>query len=209
MAVFCIGMIVFSLLPENYNKQLTWRYKISVEVMTPEGLKKGESVREVHIHKKMIAWDETSKKPHYSFKYKSSGEAVIIDISESQKVFGVLSDNVYSDVIRAFNLRHYDDVETLKVGQRATLPKQHYPKFVRFKDMNDPLSVELVPSSLASVEKITIEVTEEPVRYKIKSTLPWLGSFGEGMLDGRRFHTIKTKHQLANSLGLGSFTSDR
>jgi hypothetical protein len=62
------------------------------------------------------------------------------------------------------------------------LPREHWPVMVRFCQVDDPSSVELVHrnelsrtfSSSASVEHVTIEVVDAPITQRIETDLPWL-----------------------------------
>lgn len=104
---------------------------------------------------------------------------------------------------------------------------------VTFKDRNDPKSVELVYAyKLNSQEskgshkvydetdnfeamfgkgvklkRVILEMTDDEVTKGIIEQLPWLLDYRNQLFDGRRFHTIKAENQLANSLGMGSFSN--
>jgi hypothetical protein len=62
------------------------------------------------------------------------------------------------------------------------LPQKLYPNFLRFRDIKDPTTAELVdPDNLAKsfgpsirLVRVTIEITDEAVTRDIRNVLPWL-----------------------------------
>lgn len=129
----------------------TWRYRITVNIETPEGIKSGSAVREVH------AADITSyirlpeSLPHVSVK----GEAVVVDLGKRGILFSVMGGHpgdAYGNVFDAFpypgpkgalsrpGIRYYDH---LKNGFAYLTPEQ-YPQMVMFRDLADPKTAELV-----------------------------------------------------------------
>jgi hypothetical protein len=69
---------------------------------------------------------------------------------------------------------------------KGDVPLKYLPILVRFRDLSDPTSVELVdPSDLAAsfgagvkLERMSIEITDAPVTRGIEAVLPWLGNRG-------------------------------
>ncbi len=126
----------------------TWRYKMTVEVETPEGLKAGYAVREVHVR----AVPKLS--PHMLPMVTLKGEAVVVNLGERGVLFALLSGYkkgadygadipaiIYSpkQAVMDDDSIHYMD--RLKAGPTMVEP-QWYPKFVRFRDPGDPKTVE-------------------------------------------------------------------
>jgi len=175
------------------NKTYSWRYKITVEIDTPEGIKTGSSVREATVL--FIPTDNTHPKDKkYNSHPSMKGESVVIDLGERGKVFAVQSWEDYGLPFRVFRgppgrtlegAKHYS--ELLGKGE---LGQEHYPMFVAFQDINDPLSVQLVYRSETrgfaknavhtvhdnfediygsefKLKRVLIEMTDEPVQYKI------------------------------------------
>jgi len=126
----------------------TWRYKMTVVVDTPEGEKSGFAVREVRV------WNSSliPKLPDASTAtVKVKGEAVVVDLDERGKLFGIMKSHQYgenytesilyaamgggtsADGIRALN--------RAKKNRPVTLSMQDWPTFVTFTDMTDPKSV--------------------------------------------------------------------
>ena len=129
----------------------TWRYKMTVEIETPEGVKVGSAVREINV----IHGIKITPESHPSISLK--GEAVAVDLGERGMVFALLND-AESLVFKAFpipgkipggggttpeGIRYYAQ---LKTGS-AVLPPKWVPMMVTFTDRNDPASVELVYQS--------------------------------------------------------------
>jgi hypothetical protein len=80
---------------------------------------------------------------------------------------------------------YLDDLNRLK--PKAELPLKYLPVLVRFRNPNDPTSVELVdPSNLAAsfgpgvaLKGAFVEITNDPVTKGIEARLPWLKSSNE------------------------------
>lgn len=180
----------------------TWRYKMTLTVQTPEGVKTGSAVREVHI----ITAPELM--PLSTSSAYSRGEAVVIDLGQQGVLFGLMRGDKYGEdyghhvFLSAFGKngsagtvtpKGVEYFDTLKVGTKVELTRQDFPMLVRFKDINDPKSVERVdPNNLsatygAGVKLIgaTIEITDEPITTGIEKMLGWLPSHRKGYLDGQ------------------------
>ena len=63
----------------------TWRYKMTVTVETPEGIKTGSAVREVHVRTEPDILPEAATM-HFSVK----GEAVVVDLGHGKYLFAVM-----------------------------------------------------------------------------------------------------------------------
>jgi hypothetical protein len=185
---------------ENGDKSFSWRYKMTVEIDTPEGVRAGSAVREVNVYWKKIGWSEINNQPHYSNKQRTSGEAVVVDLGDRGKIFALIDDTAYRDVLNAFDLKKYEDVVALPIGSKAALKCDEdfeCPRMVMFKDMDDAKSIELVYIKKAyadgkkqidnfeklfgngvGLKKIVIEITDaQKTNTGILETLP---NFNEG-----------------------------
>ena len=123
----------------------TWRYKITVNVETPEGLKSGSAVREVYVA------DGPAILPGATGNAKFKGEAVVVDLGARGLLFAPLDREDYYIVFEAFpipgmrgggglesvGIRYYRSLKNVN----AVLPVNDYPNFVMFKNINDPLTV--------------------------------------------------------------------
>ncbi len=216
-------------------KTYSWRYKMTVTVETPEGEKSGSAVREVTVIF-VPRHDPNPNNPQYDVGKKLKGEAVVVDLGKRGKVFAVQSHNDYSLPFRVFKgppgltiegAEYYSQLMAQK-----ELPISEYPMFVMFEDLNNPLSVQLAygseptykkegnPYTLQNnfekifgqgvkLKKVQIEMTNEPLVYKIREALPWIDEYHNQYFDGKGIHTANFKNKLANRLGSGSFTTDK
>lgn len=170
----------------------TWRYRMTVVVETPEGTKTGSAVREVHAYME----PELLGVPTGGHTKLKAGEAIVIDLGSRGVLFALLRGGIrgpdygWAIVYNAFPfanstgettkevILHYRE---LKAG-KVTLPPKLYPMFVRFRDLNDPKTVERVgPKSMqkifgdgVEIREVTIEMTSSPVSWGIEKWLPWL-----------------------------------
>ena len=157
-----------------------------------------------------------------------SGEAVVVDLGAHGVFFALLHGPKpgFGDLGGpAWMLFHaFDD---LLKGEIDSLPKvqllkerrpsrvlhiDYIPMLVRFRDLNDPTSIEQIdPRNLAgtfgsgvSLRDVVIERTEEPVTSGVEAKLPWLKTM-KTHLDGERLHHLNT---LANELIARDFHRD-
>lgn len=148
----------------------TWRYKMTVAVETPEGLKTGSAVREISNSDSSLAFELTQSVNPGELK----GEAVVVDLGSRGKLFALLSgykrgpdyaEDVVFDVFpydggysTAAGIRHYRSLKDAK----ATLTPTDYPVLVMFKDIKDPKTV-------TSVLEMETENQGYPKQFRIKA----------------------------------------
>ncbi len=173
----------------------TWRYKMTVVVETPEGIKTGSAVREVSNSAstvKILDFPEATNPP------KVKGEAIIVDLGDRGVLFGLMDTNGSYDVVfktfpgppgnSAEGIKYYRDLKDVEA------PTKVMPQFVRFRDLKDPLTVEAVDyknfsasfGESVKLKAVTIEMVDGQVTEVIERWLPWLKTNKEGYLDGRR-----------------------
>ena len=175
------------------------RYRITVEVETPDGLKTGSSVIESTITKGPRMGDSSGISSGLK------GQAVAVDLGHGRILFATLADQRGSPDYHAhvFNeaLTHgaeaspamprlykaWEWAEERRTARRLkptlTLPPEDYPPLGRFRDRHDPKSVELIaPEDLSRVygagvrlRRITLAVTDDQVTTGMEK---WLPSFG-------------------------------
>jgi hypothetical protein len=201
--------------------QWRYRYRLTAEIATPQGVRTGSSVIEV-----------VRTKGYSEVGGKSSGEAVAIDLPDGQTFFlllrGPLSDVDWPYVVPhlAFQAqlgsKNMTDGKILDrlanmQGARATLERQYYPEMVRFRDIRDPASVEAVDPDNLSVlgrgvrfRQITLEITKDPVTFSIAKRFSWWAQYLNFHFDGSS--TVAedmTSQTLSAHLSSGSFSSKR
>ena len=197
-----------------YFPQATWRYKITITVDTPEGIKTGSAVRETYAMRGLSLLTGTGGRARTL-----KGEAVVVDLGQRGVLFAPLDVNDYRIVFEVFagsargltaqGIRYYKNLKDV----RSEIPKELYPRLVKFDDLNDPSSVKKVnPNNLAAsfgrgiaLKAITLEMTEEPVKFRIRSLLPWIDDYYDMRLDGDNLGNFHAKNQIANDLASGSF----
>jgi hypothetical protein len=176
-----------------------YRYRLTVEVETPEGLKTGSSV--IEVKQRLVR--AGSSPANMAVERRVRGEAVAVDLPGGRTLFALLrSDNNVdwaSYVMQT--LAPHSESETFAqqldnmlllegeiVLPRTFQPVGHleersaYPMLVTFGDLDDPASVERVdPDDLAatfgegvSLKRITVQVTDDPVTSGIGQRLGWL-----------------------------------
>jgi hypothetical protein len=175
----------------------TYRYRLTVEVDTPRGLRRGSSVIEVRtVDQVAFPGPEAG-----GIRSSVTGEAVAVDLPGGQTLFALLRDNTPNSemfasraALWAYAPRIPPDTAIASVLAQQTgireLPKQYYPVLVHFRDIRDSASVTRVdPADLAAnfgegfaIRRITIEMTDDPVSAGIRKRLLWLSDFPEPSL---------------------------
>ena len=210
--------------------QESLRYRITVEVQTPQGLRSGSGVIETTYIAGPSIGDASG------LETRLRGEAVAVDLPGGQTLFALLRGQTDSDGEgyhgRLFNqaladgavaqpalTRRYGPGEWIEERREAqrikphlTLPAKHYPMLVRFRDVGDPKSVEVVDAGdLAKsfgpgvkLRRIMLAVTDDPATTGIEKRLGWVVDkfYYDKMLDGQ---ALNNGSSLANNLTPESF----
>lgn len=194
--LLCMGAMLTSC---NYRHE-EFRYRMTVEVETPQGLRAGSSVIEVKL-------SEPGKGglPMAGSNARVRGEAVAVDLPGGRVLFALLrnpddgkSAAVYPyEALKPSRYRgEYALTERTKEMKRirgaGVLPEQSYPMFITFDDLADPMSVKRVdPADLANtfgtgvnLRRIEIEMVNGPVTFELGDRLPWLSSYVGKHFDG-------------------------
>jgi hypothetical protein len=203
----------------------SYRYKLTLAVNTPEGVKRGSSVVEIQF------WDVSTGTMH-----KLDGEALYLDLGRDAKpLIALLTSQLHPKYWEnqrwsrdggpnlTFFLRLYGEAPIVDNvlagvsrlvrmrGPRKITPDD-LPDLVTFADVNDPKSViEVDPNDLQATlgpnitwNELTLESTDEPVTKGIEARLRWLPEYFQGnrRLDGS---TYGTNNELANILSWFDF----
>ena len=195
----------------------SYRYKLTVEVETPEGLRTGHAVRQVDWSSGVNLTQEadTASMIH-------KGEAVIVDLPNGETLFALMSPDGQETPMLAFGSATLTSNTDRSVRELhpPTRPEGRYgesgyPRLVRFRDINNPSTVEAVdPADLSAsfgqsfrLRRITAQIVNEKITDKIKYRLIWLDNFKNKMLDGERIHKVQSG-LLASHLNTFSFKRD-
>jgi hypothetical protein len=190
-------------------KTQSYRYKLTLEVETPEGVKRAFNVVEITFHEVSI--------PAQGLMAAARGEALYLDLGPGRRPLVALLTKKYR---KGMPWAHWDEIQPTTIlarvydekldrgdssgdawrerifrhrGAREIAPGD-LPDLVTFADINDPKSVTAVdPDNLEATlgpgvkwKRVTLEVTDEPVTTGIGKKLPWLASYIDRMLDGHR-----------------------
>lgn len=156
-----------------------WHQKLTVSVMTPEGLKTGSAVVSVNVYDRPSWWGLGDFKGAGASSL--SGEAVTVDLGNGRYLFALLSNYSHETARETFIPKEeqprtkaeviavYDRLEKIRGSRELT--SKHYPLLVTFDDIGDPASVRRVDSGdlTASfgpgyrLNAITLSITDEPV----------------------------------------------
>ncbi|MEM7702652.1 MAG: hypothetical protein AAF251_11995 [Pseudomonadota bacterium] len=184
----------------NEDKAPDYRYRLTVEVDTPEGLKTGSSV--IEVQQTLVRPGSSPGSQGVSRKVR--GEAVAVDLPGGKTLYALLrSDNnvdwasllfVYlagpsTDPDFVDQLDDVQDVSGEQVVPRRWPPvgflpeRSAYPIVVTFADEADPTSmVRVDPDDLSasfgegvSLKRLTAELTNDDVTTGITERLGWVG----------------------------------
>ena len=168
----------------------TIRYRLTLEVDTPEGVRTGSGVIQVTYR--------TGPRFGSSSEWGSEvkGEAVAVDLGERGTLFALLTEGGDSRsspeyiVLRAFRFPHGAMPSPAKEGikqiaalsGREALFLDSLPLLVRFRDPADPTTAERVdPRKLdaafgpgVELRAASVAITDDPVTTGIERRLPWL-----------------------------------
>jgi hypothetical protein len=166
----------------------TYRYRLTVEVETPQGVRSGSSVIENTAY-------ETNGLNGSMVHSELHGEAVAVDMPGGGTLFALIKSKdgnapfagaAYKQILPESIRKNADwRVGHDAIGRqtvKAEVPAEYYPLLVTFSDITDPTSVKLVdPVDLAAsfgagvrLKRITVAITDDPVTSGIEKRLGWL-----------------------------------
>lgn len=172
-----------------------WHQKLTVSVMTPDGLKSGSAVVSVNVYDTPSWWGLGDFRGAGASSL--SGEAVKVDLGNGRYLFALLSNYSHETTRETFISKEeqprtkaeliavYDRLEKMR-GSRE-LAREYYPLLVTFDDTSDPASVRRVdPNNLSAtfgpgfrLNAITLSITDEPVTEGVvENVLEWLEALG-------------------------------
>ncbi|MFA4995107.1 MAG: hypothetical protein WC521_07390 [Bdellovibrionales bacterium] len=180
-----------------------WRYRMTVSVDTPMGIRTGSAMREVSVKTGPDFMGGTS--------INVKGEAVMVGLGSRGTLFALMrspknANYAYQVLFDTFKrqggsatpegVRFFNNMKTSSMEE-----VQELPVFVRFRDLKDPKTAELVDprdfelSYGAGVKLIgvTIDVTSKAMTSGIRKILPPFGD-GTGFIEGPK--TLTNGRQL-------------
>ncbi|WBQ17640.1 hypothetical protein [Sphingobium yanoikuyae] len=204
----------------NYFVPARYRVRMTVEVVTPQGVRTGSSVYEESAYKAVHLT------PHeHSGGGGLRGEAVVVDLpggplfvlltsaSASGQPLGVLMTRALS------NKPNFKDVDAYVsavrwlswFGGKAELPRTDWPLMVRFQNFDDPRSVEYAEPEAIGVRRIMLEVTSVGITTGIEKHFPpWFEVLARrrARFDGDNSIAVKSNPDtVAGTFGPGDFTT--
>ena len=185
----------------------TIRYRLKLDIETPEGLRSGASVIEVRFSESNgYLTPPEARGSRWSIK----GEAVVVDLGSHGLLFGLLKGDPLAKgsgippaapdaayfFTKTFHAAMPGDVNPQRFDEwaahKGALDMQPIdrPMLVRFRDIADPKTVERVdPENLAAsfgpgvkFSHATIEIVDDAVTTGIEKRLGWLGEYPEPSL---------------------------
>jgi hypothetical protein len=202
----------------------TYRYRLTVEVETPKGIRSGSSVIESSASEsKGLNGSQVHSELH--------GEAVAIDMPDGGTLFALLDAGegtapfaaaAYREILpksviienSGWKVEH-DAIEHQTVA--ADVPPKYYPIFVRFTDIKDPASVVKVdPAHLerdygagVRLKRVFVQITDDDVTTGIEKRFSWWTQFRNLHLDGSpaRYEDM-TKQNLTAHMSPGRFSTE-
>jgi hypothetical protein len=222
------SLIAIGLCLAGCGRSENYRYKLTLAVNTPDGVKKASSVVEVAFFDVSIPARGTMRKLNGEALYLYLGNATRPLVAlltgplhprsdkdplwpgrdsgpDLNRIYGPGLPNLLDDVARIARAR----------GAHSITPDD-LPQLVTFADVNDPATViEVDPNDLGATlgmgiswNEITLESTDEPITTGIRNRLPWLGEYREKRLslDGAE---LTTKRRTANVLKAWDFDQSK
>ncbi len=165
----------------------SFRFRMTVEVQTPQGPVSGSSVLEIQANRQTDLMTGGN-----TVGVDLTGEAVAVDLPDGRTLFAVLRladqkiDDLPTVVMKTldpqFDYDRADSAMRIARGRGAegpvALSPEAYPLLVMFADIADPTSVERVDPAAIGVTRITLETTDDPVTTGIERRLAWLEAVG-------------------------------
>ena len=208
----------------------TYRYRLTLAVDTPEGVKRASNVVEVLFYSVSF--------PERGIMHKLRGEALYLDLGPgASPLIALLTSKLHPRdakeqrwtldagpddnlIYRIYgppppqSKNYFDDLPRIaRMRVPRSITPADLPDLVTFANINDPGSViEVDPNNLRATlgpnitwHEITLESTDEPITTGIEKKLPWLPAYHGKMLDGDTLHYYGAKKTLANTFSTADF----
>jgi uncharacterized membrane protein YhaH (DUF805 family) len=200
MAVTILSVIVLYKINHPYDY---YRYRMTVTVETPDGLKTGSAVRQGNFEEgpeRRASW--------------AVGEAVVVDLGQRGLLFALIDSSNIGDGVSYITTCNHSDFGDKKtpVGKKWILSPGEYPALVAFKDLNNPKTMQSLIDIKGNgrcggggewevqadhfdgmfgvgvkLKEISLEITDDPITVEIEKRLPWLSCPADGNHAKRSF----------------------
>jgi hypothetical protein len=203
----------------------TYRYRLSVEVEAPDGLRSGSSVIEVRYQ---MFPQFLTERDNISRVF---GEAVFVDLGQGKNLIGLLASGPSGEdvdypgrvVFQAFKLDGNDPNTPKRLprleGKRdldidhsnpSDVTRRLLPTFVTLTDLADPSTARVAPFGLFDrifgigfkMRSVAIEMTVDPITEGIENKIPWVGNYGLETAFERQLHGTSAGSSLTPGLNL-------
>jgi len=176
-----------------FGKSITYRYRLTVEVNTPQGIRTGSSVIQVDLK-------EQNGLQGSHVQTRKTGEAMAVDLPGGNTLFALLDGSPVTGLYatlpdefdwyaRAKALKNMEGVHDVP----RTVPNfrreqvEIWPTLVTFGDIADPTTmVRVDPDNAAAtlgegmrIKRITVEMTDDDVTTGILKRLGWLDNLAD------------------------------
>lgn len=214
-------VIFLSMKACGYREEVT-RYKMTVEVETPSGIRSGSGVRQMSLVTPPFLPIPVNSRSTWHLK----GEAVTVELPDGRLLFAInLGEHVdfmqptdgMSRLFRRYGRGAPKPISIWSNSRRlkASDYDNFMPMLVTFDDVNDPSTARLVePDELDAefgpgfkLHRITINQTNERVSEGIEEYLPWMLEAETGMLNGSQFTNMQTD-KLYEQIGYWHFSTE-
>jgi len=182
VSLMCIRIISF----QYFNFIYDYKYKITVNFEEYGRILKYSGVSRASLKRKPICVPHLESCAYLSIQ----GEAIPIIFSNGKMIFATMR---FSNTGPTFQdngtwpFRTFSREDRYKISSEVAhipleISPENMPALVRFQDLNDPFSAEIVPreniSSIAGkntkFKSMTIEMTNDPIEWRLAGILPWL-----------------------------------
>lgn len=172
----------------------SFRFRLSVSILTPDGAAVGSGVMESRVSRHPAVGQA-------GLSITLRGEAVPVLLPDNSYLFAILRSDLGYPIPSLYVHNLTGDAAVVQAyrtlgsasrprGQR-NLAAPNFPKFVRFTDIQDPSTATFVDISKLGelfgpgyeLDRIFVELTAEAVTARIRSILTWLPKYSDRPID--------------------------
>lgn len=183
---------------EKYTGSLpSWFYKVTVSISTPDGIKSGSAIWHDY-------WEKDQNPTGLINKHQR--EAVPINMGRYGFIFAILKGSHGQNRLPFISARmlpctlpqnvysrpELEKYITSNVGHKQLVNPINYPDIIRFKNIDDPESIEIIYANNEKLsekpfdnftayfgqgvflKEVTVEIVDQTVDWKLQNYLPWI-----------------------------------